>query len=383
MEDTLRGGGYFNDPALVEVLVREAPEGLNWLIDNGAIFQDILHRIGGHSAYRSHHAACNLSDVVKKHALALGAELRLNTTVTALCRDVSDGSTGGVRVRVNSTEKTIAARRGIIIASGGYGQDVTMRAAYQPAVGASYNCTNHKGATGEMITYARAIGADVLQMEFIQLFPSAEPKNGGLDKFALDSYASPGYGSFYVNKHGNRFVNELLGRDVVSDAQIKAGDKPTYAIFNGAIFEKIGRTLDEVKKGVVSGRVIEANTLPQLADALGMPAAALADTVSRHNEALVTGVDPDFGKPVTAQMLPLDKSPYYAIAQWPSVHFTMGGLRINPSTQVIDIWGAPIPGLYAAGEVCGGVHGNNRLGGNAIAECIVFGRRAGRNAASS
>jgi fumarate reductase flavoprotein subunit len=383
MEDTLRGGAYYNDPALVEVLVREAPGGLDWLLDAGAVFQDILHRIGGHSAYRSHHAACNLADVVKKKALAAGAELRLNAAVTDLCRDTGEGPVAGVRVLADGAEKTIAARRGVVIASGGYGQDVNMRTAYQPAVGDTYNCTNHKGATGEMITYARTIGADVLHMEFIQLFPSAEPKNGSLDKFALDAYAAPGYGAFYVNKHGSRFVNELLGRDVVSDAQIKAGDKPTYAILNASIFEKIGRSKAEVRNGVSAGRVIEAGTVPQLEEALGLPAGSLAETVARHNAALQSCSDPDFGKPVTAQMLPLLRGPFYAVAQWPSVHFTMGGLRINTSAQVLDIRGIPIPRLYAAGEVCGGVHGSNRLGGNAIAECIVFGRIAGKNASGN
>lgn len=381
MADTLRGGGYFNDPALVEVLVREAPSGLDWLIGAGAVFRQMLHRIGGHSANRSHHAACNLADVVKRKALSSGAELRLNTAVTALCRDGMAGPVTGVRVSENGAKKTIAARRGVVIASGGYGRDVAMRTAYQPAAGASYNCTNHKGATGEMITCARAAGADVLHMEFIQLFPSAEPKNGGLDKFALDAYASPGCGAIYVNNTGRRFVNELSGRDVVSDAQIKAGGKPTYAILNGAVFEKLGRAREEILKGVTSGRIFEAETLRQLSEALGIPPGALSETVTGHNEALKAGIDADYGKPVTAQMLPLDSGPYYAIAQWPSVHFTMGGLRINTEARVIDIWGKPIPRLFAAGEVSGGVHGSNRLGGNAIAECIVFGRVAGRNAA--
>ena len=126
-----------------------------------------------------------------------------------------------------------------------------------------------------------------------------------------------------------------------------------------------------------------ADTIPQLAAALGIPAVILADTVARHNEAIKKGVDADFGKPITPQMLDLAKGPFYAIAQWPSVHFTMGGLRMNTNAQVIDIWGEPIPKLYASGEVCGGVHGNNRLGGNAIAECIVFGRIAGKCAAEA
>lgn len=379
MEDTLRGGGNYNDPSLVEKLVREAPDGLDWLLDAGAVFTDTLNRIGGHSAYRSHHAGCNLAKVVKNHALSLGAELRLNTAVTALRRDSSGGPVTGVRVIENGTPKSIATRRGVIIATGGFGNDLKMRSDYNPSVGAAYNCTNHKGATGEMIQSARDIGADVLHMAFIQLFPCAEPGNGLIDKYALDCYSGPGYGLIYVNKEGRRFVNELQGRDVVSNAQTCAGAKPTYSILSGVIFKELNRTEEELKKAVSAGRLYQADTIALLAEQLCLPADTLCQTVKQHNEAIKSGTDFDFGKPITDRMQLLTKGPFYAVAQWPSVHYTMGGLRINIQTQVIDTHGQPIPGLFAAGEVCGGIHGNNRLGGNAIAECIVFGRTAGRN----
>ncbi|SHH61859.1 fumarate reductase flavoprotein subunit [Sporobacter termitidis DSM 10068] len=381
MEDTLRGGGYYNNPALVEVLVRGAPDGLDWLADNGAVFKETLPRLGGHSAHRSYQAGCNLAEVVKKHALSLGAELRLNTAITALCRNGTAGPVAGVLVSAGGAERAIAARRGVVIASGGFGSDLKLRTAYQPALGGAYNTTNHKGATGEMIKLALAAGADTIHMEFIQLYPCAEPVSGRLDAFAFDCYSGPGYGLIYVNGSGRRFVSELAGRDIVSNAQVSAGKRPTYAILNGAIFDKLARSAEAVKKGVSSGRLITAGTIPQLARDLGIPPENLADTVGRHNAAIEAGVDQDFGKPVTAQMLPLAEGPFYAISQWPSVHYTMGGLRINTEAQVLDIRGNTIPGLYAAGEVCGGIHGSNRLGGNAIAECIVFGRIAGKNAA--
>jgi urocanate reductase len=383
MADTLRGGGYYNDPALVEIMAREAPAGLNWLVDAGAVFREALPQIGGHSACRSYQAGCNLAVVAKNFAQSQGAELRLNTTVTELLRDSAEGSVTGVHVLENGKAKTIAARRGIVIASGGFGNDIALRTAYHPAISSAYNCTNHKGATGEMIRLAQAVGADVLHMEFIQLYPCAEPTSGNIDKFAFDSYSGPGYGLFYVNKEGRRFVNELAGRDVVSNAQISAGVKPTYSILNGAVFQKMIRTEVELEKGTASGRLIKADTMGQLAEALGIPKQPFAETAARHNEAVRTGFDPDFGKTITHQMHQLTEGPYYAIAQWPSVHYTMGGLRINTNAQVLDIWGKPIPKLYAAGEVCGGVHGNNRLGGNAIAECIVFGRIAGTNASAA
>lgn len=382
-DDTLRGGGYYNNPELVEVLAREAPAGLDWLVDAGAVFRETLPRIGGHSACRSYQAGCNLAEVARDYALSLGVRLRLNTAVTAICRDGTEGKVAGVRVREDGKGKSIAARRGVVIASGGFSRDVKLRTDHQPALGPAYNCTNHKGATGEMIQFARAVGADALHMEFIQLYPCADPKTGGIDKFAFDCYSGTGYGLFYVNREGRRFVNELEGRDVVSSAQVSSGSNPTYSILNASIFHRMARAPEELEKGVAIGRLHRADSVEELAAALGIPADRFAGTVKRHNEAVLSGADPEFGKPITKQMLPLTEGPYYAVAQWPSVHYTMGGLRIDPEARVIDLWGRPIPGLYAAGEVCGGVHGTNRLGGNAIAECIVFGRIAGEHAAEA
>jgi urocanate reductase len=137
-----------------------------------------------------------------------------------------------------------------------------------------------------------------------------------------------------------------------------------------------------VEDGLKNGRLLKAATIPELAAKIGIPADALAETVRKHNEYLKASKDPEFNKPITKSMMPLTEGPFYAIAQWPAVHHCMGGLRINTKAQVIDIWGNPIPRLYAAGEIAGGVHGSNRLGGNAITDCVVFGRIAGTNAAA-
>jgi fumarate reductase flavoprotein subunit len=383
-EDTLKGGDYYNDPELVEVMVKGAPDGINWLIEAGAHLRDTLPRIGGHSAHRSHVESRSqgrgYTGPLKKLAMDRGVELRLNTPVTALWRRRMDGPVLGLEVASEGEKRNIRVRRALVLASGGFSRDTAMRTAFNPRLVKEYNCTNQRGATGEIISYARAVGADVLHMEFIQLYPCAEPRNGVLDAYALPPYSGTGYGLFYVNRQGRRFVNELERRDVVSDAQIQSGGKPTYAILNGGIFEKLAATPDEVRRGVEKGRIMAAETIAGLAEKLGVPKEALQETTARHNQYIRDGKDPDFNKPMTKSMLPLLKGPFYAIAQWPAIHHTMGGLRIDSRARVIDIWGRPIPRLYAAGEVCGGVHGSNRLGGNAIPDCIVFGRIAGMNA---
>jgi fumarate reductase flavoprotein subunit len=147
--------------------------------------------------------------------------------------------------------------------------------------------------------------------------------------------------------------------------------------------EKFGGTRKEVEMGLKHNRLTVADSIAELAKKTGIPADALVDTIDKHNRYLAEGKDPDFNKPITKAMTPMIKGPFYAVAQWPAVHHTMGGLRINDKAQVIDVFGEVIPKLYAAGEITGGVHGSNRLGSNAIPDCVVFGRVAGKNAAKA
>ncbi|MDR1573822.1 MAG: flavocytochrome c [Clostridiales Family XIII bacterium] len=382
MRDTLRGGAYYNDPELVEVLVREAPEGLDWLVDAGAVFEDTLPRIGGHSAHRSHQgknsSGAHIVQALKRLATERGADLRLNAKVTGIWRKDANACVSGVRVVSEGVTRDIRALRGVILASGGYGRDLALRLNNNPRLVESLNCTNHSGATGEMIRHAKAIGADTVHMAFVQLYPCAAPRNGAMDRFAFDCYSGPGYGLIYVNRAGERFVNELAGRDEVSDAQVLCGEKPTWSVLNGRIFEKLTTPPKTIQKGIDSGRLLKGDSLSALAEKAGLPPAALENSVRAHNGAITAQEDTLFHKPMSPYMIPLEEPPFYALAQWPAVHYCMGGIRINAQCGVFDIWGDLIPGLYAAGEVCGGIHGANRLGGNAIAECVVFGRRAGK-----
>ncbi len=383
-EDTLKGGDYYNNPELVQVLVKGAPDGLNWLIDAGAKIRETLAHIGGHSTHRSHLEARargrGYTDPLKNLALSRGIEIRLKTQVTHIWRDGTEGPVLGIETTTGEEKKNVKVNRALILASGGYGRDVRMRMEYNPSLVPEYNCTNQRGATGEIIRYAMAVGADALHMDFVQLYPCAEPKRGVIDSYALDCYSGTGFGLFYVNKHGQRFVNELDRRDTVADAQIKSGSKPTYAILNYRMFEKLATPKEVIHAGVRKKRIIQAESTVELAEKLDIPVDALQETVTKHNRYISEGKDSDFNKPMTKSMIPLLEGPFFAISQWPSVHYCMGGLRIDKQARVIDIEGKPIPKLYAAGEVCGGVHGSNRLAGNSIPECIVFGRIAGINA---
>jgi fumarate reductase flavoprotein subunit len=386
MRDTLRGGAYYNDPKLVEILVREAPAGLDWLVDAGVRFEDVLPRIGGHSAHRSHQekngSGRHIVRALKRLALERGAELRTKAEVTGIWRADARARVLGVRVASEGAVQNIRALRGVILASGGYGRDVALRLSGNPRLVEALNCTNHAGATGEMIRCAKAIGADTVHMAFVQLYPCAAPRSGAMDRFAFDCYSGAGFGLIYVNRDGERFVNELAGRDEVSDAQISCGKSPTWSVLNEGIFERLATPREIIRKGLASGRLLRGDSVSALAEKAGLPPEALENSIRAHNDAIAARADPLFRKPMSPHMLPLKTPPFYALAQWPAVHYCMGGVRIDAWGRVLDIWDDIIPGLYAAGEICGGIHGANRLGGNATADCVVFGRRAGKAASA-
>ncbi|ACL65203.1 flavocytochrome c [Anaeromyxobacter dehalogenans 2CP-1] len=386
--DTLKGGDYYGDPKLVEILCRESPKALDWMIDEGGLqLREILNRTGGHTAYRTHTCKEGVgrgyTEAERKIAEKAGVKVRLNHEITWIWRADVDGPVLGVEVKARGKKLQVKVNRGLVLASGGFSRDVKMRMAFNPSLVASYNCTNHPGATGETIRFAQAVGADTLHLGFIQLYPYAEPDTGILDAPAVYPFRGPGYGILYVDKKGKRFVNELERRDVVSRAEINTGMKPTYSIFNAKMAPLMGGTKEEIDAGISKGRFVKADTIDELAGKLGLPADTLRETVATHNRYIREKKDPDFAKPITDRMLPLEEGPFYGIAQWPAVHHTMGGLRIDEQARVIDIWGNPIPKFFAAGEVTGGIHGANRLGGNAGPDAVVFGRIAGRSAAGA
>ena len=214
-------------------------------------------------------------------------------------------------------------------------------------------------------------------MEYIQLLPTGDPETG-----SLAGWLAPGVDQMiYVNKEGKRFVAEDERRDVMTNALFEQTDALMYVVSDAnSVWEvtSFGETEEQL---VEMGKVLKADTLEELAEKINVPADALVETVARYNEAVENDHDPDFGKKLLGHKI--ETPPFYASPRVPTVHHTMGGVKIDTLARVISKDGNPIPGLYAAGEVTGGIHGTNRLGGNAIADIIVFGRIAGESAANS
>lgn len=397
IEDTMNGGDLMSNEALVEEMVLGSPYVFNLLLENGLEIRNTLARPGGHYGYRTYvtkeQVGSDITNVQRKMVdRQENVTLELGTKMVEIYRTRDESNrVVGIRVAVDGGYKTIRAEKGVVLATGGFSSNVEMRETQVPYLTADIPTTNIRVAsTGEGIYLAQAIGANTTQMSNIQRYPFADPNTGVLDKYAVWPFTGPSYGIVYIDWQGNRYVNEGERRDVCSNAAANSGFISTYSIFTEPVVPFTAE--GEIEEGVVEGRVLKGDTLEELVEKINafaikgeypaVSAENLKATIEKHNSYIDSGVDPDFGKVMAATMVRIEEGPYYAVPQYPSVHHTMGGLVINTRTEVKDIYGNIIPGLYAAGEVTGGVHGTNRLGSNADADACTFGFIAGYVAAT-
>jgi len=395
IQDTMVGGDMMSHEWLVRDFVYGSPFMLNLFLDHGLRVRDGITRTGGHFGFRTYttysgQGSCIVA-VQERMALDAGVRIDLNTKMVRFYREDPANLAGrvvGIAVQTNNGLRNIRATRAVINATGGFGANVEMRSRQVPQLDTSVATTNHVGATGEGITFSQEIGADTIQMSYIQLYPFADPNNGVLDLWAVIPFTGPGAGIVYVNTEGRRFVNEGERRDVVNQGMFDSGGFPTFAIFGNDIVQNGGFTNQiDIDAGVAVGRVLRADTLEDLAHLINaqtfrgsssnMSPAVFAATINGHNNIVRNLHDPDFGKRIDPALTRIIDPPFYAIPQWPSVHHTMGGLFVDDRMRVIDIFGNPIEGFYAAGEVVGGIHGTNRLGSNAVADSVALGFFAG------
>lgn len=371
VKDTMEGGHNLNDPALVQVLAERSAAAIDWLDSIGAELKKIAFT-GGCTNARTHApedgsgVGTYLVSAFKKQLEEKNIPVLYDTTVTEII--MKDGRAVGVKANSETADYTINAKA-VILATGGFGGNEQMIVENNADL-AGYVSTNAPGATGDGIAMAQAVGADVVDMDQIQLHPTVEQRTR-----MLITEAVRGNGAILVNKEGRRFINEMETRDVVSAAEIAQTDGCAYVIFDKNLRDNVAA----VEKYFAINVVTEGATIEDLAAELGIDPAVLSATLSDWNKAVANQKDPEFGRN-TAMDADLSTAPYYAIQIAPGIHHTMGGVKIDVKGQVIDTKGKAIPGLYAAGEVTGGVHGANRLGGNAIADIVVFGTVAAENA---
>lgn len=374
--DTMIGGKGINDPELVATLCENTADSIDWLAENGAALTNVA-AFGGASVKRIHRPVNDEGKTVSVGAFIVpileqrladeGIEVILNTTIDTILTDETGAVVGVSGVAADGSNVTVNAGA-VVLTTGGFGANLDMVVSYKPDL-AGFMTTNAAGIQGQGIVMAQAIGAATVDMNQIQIHPTVEANTASLITEGLR-----GDGAVLVNAEGKRFIDEVGTRDVVSAAEIAQPGSFSWLIVDQAMVDASSVIQGYVKKGFTT----QGETYAELGEALGMDGAVLTETMDTWNGYVEAKNDPDFGR--TSFAAPLSNAPFYAIKVTAGIHHTMGGLKINPAAEVLTEDGTAIPGLFAAGEITGGVHGANRLGGNAVADFVVFGRIAADSA---
>lgn len=390
-DQTMKGGHNIGDPALVHYLTEHALESVHWLEKLGVKFKDHVGTATGALWQRSHYPATPSGNsyirVFEKYLAEHKNGITVLTDTTAKKLIYKNGRVTGVMADNKGRPVTINANKGVVIATGGFGANVKLRQEVNTGVwkevklDSSIGCTNlAKSAQGDGITMGKTVGANVIGMPDIQIHPCGTPGTG-----LMENIRTSGRNRLFVNLDGNRFVNEGAARDTLAKAIFAQRDSSYWVLVNHLRYpsrdwvDANGATIANM---VAQGSVVEAKTLDELAKKTGMNADNLKAAVAGYNAVVQKNAKDKFGFVANNKDdKPLTEGPWYACRKVPTVHHTMGGLQINTKAEVLNAQGKVIRGLYAAGEVTGGIHGSNRLGGNAIADVMTFGRTAGANAA--
>ncbi len=372
IEDTMNGGHGINDLALVTTMAENSSEAVDWLESIGAPLPKVAATGGTvhkylHSPEDGSPVGAYLVARLSEEAEKQGIEVMLNTTATEILMD--NGAAVGVKAEDAEHEYTVNARA-VILATGGFGANFDLMCSFNPSL-ANAVTTNHPGATGDGILMAEAVGAATVDMDQIQLHPTVYQATSMLVSEKMRSL-----GAILVNQEGVRFTNDLATRDAVSNAELQQTGGYAWIIFDQNLVDNNKSAAQYIEQGMA----VTGDTYEALAEAMGVDAEAFVKTMDTWNAAVANGVDEEFGRN-NGMDADLSTAPYFAIQIAPGIHHTMGGVKIDTATEVIDTEGNAIPGLFAAGETTGGVHGGNRIGGNAVCDFVVFGRIAGANAA--
>lgn len=370
-DDTMTGGKNINNPELVKVLTTESKNTVRWLTDLGADLTDV-GILGGSTNKRSHRptggapVGNHIVSVLSDNANEMGVEILLSTKATKLI--VENNEVVGVEVATDDGGTYTIFADAVVIATGGFGANNDLVASYVPEY-KGYGTTNAPGATGDVFDITEGLDIALVDIDQIQTHPTVMPSNN-----YMITEAVRGTGAILVNREGQRFINELETRDVVSDAELSQTGESAFLVFD----QNVRDNLSAINGYYEKGYLIEAQTIEELAEKLGTPVEELTNTISTYNGYVNSGVDADFAR--ESMESTVEMAPFYAIEVAPAIHHTMGGVKIDTDTHVYTNNGEYINGLFAAGEVTGGVHGANRLGGNAMADITVFGKIAGQNA---
>ena len=379
--DTLIGGKGKNNPELVKALAENSADAIEWLASIGADVKNV-GAFGGASVKRIHRpvnadgkvtaVGAYIVPILEKNLQDRNVQFLFDTTANEII--MKDGKAVGIKATGKDGHKVTINAKSVVIATGGFGANAEMVEKYKPEL-KGFATTNAEGAQGQGIEMATAVGAATVDMDQIQIHPTVHIEEDGNAHLITEGLR--GDGAILVNAEGKRFYDEVSTRDKVSAAIIAQPDKSAWLVVDQSMVDKSAVIAGYIK----SGYTVTGATYEELAKAMGVDEATFVSTMNTWNQAVEAKSDAEFNR--TSFANPLTAAPYYAIKITPAVHHTMGGIVINPKAEVLNEKGEVISGLFAAGEVTGGVHGANRLGGNAVADFVVFGRISGQSAADN
>lgn len=384
-EDTYKGGDMKGDMNVIKVMTHNALDAAKWCRDYlGVRFEDDnLFFFGGHSRKRAlipvGHTGTEFITKFQAKADELGIPVITNMKAEELIKDKS-GRVVGVKATMNGASYTFNAKGGVVLATGGFGANPEMVKKYNPKIDERFKTTDAPGTTGEALYMAERAGAQLVNMGYIQTYPICDPISGVIELIADARFD----GAIMLNQEGKRFVEELQRRDVLSEAILKQTGGYCWVLWNdkiGSISNTVKEHPTEYEAFTKQGIMATCDDLKCVADFTKILFDSLKGTVNRVSSMTGKGNDKDFNH--RSGLVDMTQGKYYVIKAVPSVHHTMGGVRINEKAQALTAEGKAIPGLWAAGEVTGVTHGTNRLGGNAYTDIIVFGRIAGKAAAEA
>lgn len=391
---TWNGGDKVANLDIVKKLTSEADDVQRYLQSIGLGFRDDVFLGGGALYTRSRFPDEKYANgtgyifTLEDHLYEIGGD-KLNVLFGTEGKEliVEEGKVVGVKAYNKDADKDIIvkANNGVVMATGGFAGNVELRVQYcqgekWPYLGEDLPTSNTGSVTGDGIFMAEKAGANLVNMEQIQLLPYCDPESGIPNNLVSIN------GSIFLNKEGKRFVREDGRRDEMSKAILEQTDGIMYT------FGSLEKPIEEYKTlaGIPATYYIENNidgyvyaeTLEELAEKLNMPYENVKATIESYNEHVENDTADEFGRvSYTVKINP--DGPFLAYPRKPAAHHTMGGVEINTNAEVLNAQGNPIDGLYAAGEITGVVHGGNRLGGNAVSDFLVFGKTAGTNAAKN
>ncbi len=384
-------GDKVADLDLVKTLCYDSYDGLEWIESLGMEFSDVIGQGAGALWQRTHTSTMQMgtgfmSTYVEQIAKNDKITILTSSTAEKLVQD-ADGRVVGVVCKDKAgNEFTVDAGMGVVLATGGFAANSKMVQEYNTSgkwndLSKVMTTNRFSSSQGDGITMALEAGADLTDMEQIQLLYLGNVKDGQLTKYPPRDVNGTDQ-IIFINKEGERFVREDGRRDEICLAvmgqtdsmfyMLESADGPGYVDITDPEWRSAdGFTFDYLEE---NGYILVADTLDEMAEKLGCDADTLKATVDNFN-ASVDGAADEFGR--TLYTTKLENGPWVATARQACIHHTMGGVSIDTEARVLDESGAPIDGLYAAGEVTGGIHGANRLGGNAVVDTVVFGKLAG------